>query len=1059
MRIKKHLRGFLGVFLAMVLTVGCAGQADGSGASGGIKDNSGASAGNTDNSQDGSSDTKIKGKQLYLGEYTRLLLKDSVSAWDYQNKELYADAYDGVVYILEEYRSGEGEDMSRQFFLTTYGSGATELSWEPFALDFLEKGKWFIRSMAVPEEGKLSFWVYEYGSKNAETAGGMDAASDFLAVTDLKGNLLSLTESIPEEEEYPWNRIGTLVVRGADGSMAISRKEQERNDQTVFYSYDPENGRREEIVVSVEVSHASAIYPEGNMLYYVDGANHLFRWDDREKKLTDMMNLTDINFPRDPSFTFILSGSAGRLLLCSLSTEMLQVFALSEEERHPEDEIRMSILRESSAEYKLETAAEYNYAHWNCPISTERPEKNEEDAFWNRIMAQIVAGKGPDLMLVTAEDMVILAEKGVLLDLAELTSEETMGQIFQCAVQDGTVDGKIAVLFVSLTGNWNGEAKEYLLFHLDGEGNIISRTELLASYQEQGMEYNDLAQGLWQCDEQGYSYVLANERKTLTIFDAGGDFVMSQDYSGKDDVTIETAFHAPDGSLIFSLSDAGQGATTLVWLDTGKKQWKELVSINTPYLKQFTMLENGQIYYSRGSNLIKWDVQTGRQERVFQGLPSGITDHVEHVSVTEQEELILYIVRRDRVDIRVLSDKQPETEGITLVDFAQVDPYVQSRVADYNRDSDNIRIQYKSGNGDEETLWPRTMAELAAGKGPDMLCLRANDEHLRTLYEKGVLADLTGLVPKETLDQIFPGVLEAGSVDGSLVGLGVSGWALTMITSNELWQQDSWTVEDIMRIVEAHPDLEGILIAKNKTMNPSYTLYQMGLQHLENSPFVDFGKKGSHFEDTQFPKFLELAKTYGEAPVPSEELSTLIKEGKCIATLTDLRDASDYVEAMEEYGEECHFIGCPGQTDHSGYWSNLYLIVVNKKSEYSDTIAGFLSYLLDAESQQKVYGFSVREDVVRQYIRWADWDERWYYVTYIMGSESTTSWTDFTKSNGECYIEDYVEFLRKLGPMTGYGSVISDIVLEEAEYYFNGTKSAGQAAEIIDNRVQLYLDE
>lgn len=463
MRIKKHLRGFLGVFLAMVLTVGCAG---GGGQQSGPADGSGASVGNTENSQEGGSETTIKGKQLYLGEYTRLLMKDSVPAWEYQNKELYADTYDGVVYILEEYNSVEGEDISRQFFLATYENGVTELSWEPFVLDFPEKGRWFIRSMAVPEEGKLSFWVCEYGSKNAETSGGLDAASDFLAVTDLKGNLLSLTESIPEEEEYPWNRIGTLVVRGADGSMAISRMEKERNYQTVFYSYDPETGRREEIGVSVEDPNAIAIYPEGNMLYYVDGNRHLFRWDDREKKLTDMMDLTDINFPTRPDFTFILPGGAGRLLLCSLSTEMLQAFALSEEERHPEDEIRMSILRESSAEYKLETAAEYNYAHWNCPISTERPEKNEEDAYRNRIMAQIAAGKGPDLMLVTAEDMLLLAEKGVLLDLAELIPEETMGQLFQCAVQDGTVDGKMVGLHTELMidtlltadATWSGDS-------------------------------------------------------------------------------------------------------------------------------------------------------------------------------------------------------------------------------------------------------------------------------------------------------------------------------------------------------------------------------------------------------------------------------------------------------------------------------------------------------------------------------------------------------------------------------------------------------------------------
>lgn len=641
----------------------------------------------------------------------------------------------------------------------------------------------------------------------------------------------------------------------------------------------------------------------------------------------------------------------------------------------------------------------------------------------------------------------------------ELFGEQDQVPAGYVACMDVVTESDIAVLFVSMTGDWNGKAKEYLLLHLDGKGNVISRTELMASYQEQGIEAGHLVQGLWQCDEKGYSYVLTNERKTLTIFDAGGNFVMKQDYSGEEDVTLETAFHAPDGSLIFSLSDSGQGTTTLIWLDAEKKQWKELASIRAPYLRQFTMLEDGRIYYSRGSNLIKWDVQTGRQEAVYSGLPSSMNDYVKHVSVTKQEELIIYIARPDRVDVRVLSDKQPETEGITLLDFAGVDYHLQSGVSDYNRESDNVRIYYKGSGADEEVLWNRTMAEFAAGKGPDILCLRAGDERLQTLYEKGILADLTGLVPKEILDQVFPGVLEAGSVNGSLVGLGVSGMARVMVASDKLWQQDSWTVEDIMGIAEAHPELEGLLLLEDGKASPSTILYWMGLQHMENSPFVDFGTRESHFGEARFQNFLELVKTYGEAPVPSEDTGTLIKEGRCIAAFpADFYHVHDFVAAMEKYGEGCHFIGYPGQSGYSGYWHNLYLVVVNRKSEYSDTIAEFLSYLLGAESQQKVYQLSVREDVIRQYVSWSDWDEKWHYESYIPGNE-TISWEDFTKPNGESYIEDYVEFLRRLGPEQGYGAVISDIVWEESEYYFDGSKSAGQVGGIIDSRVQMYLNE
>lgn len=132
MRVKKYFGIFAAVLLAAVLTAGCAGED-------GRKDN--GREGNRNSGSD-TADTgllQIEGEQLYMGEYSRLLLKDPIPVWEYQDKLLYADACDGTIYILAEYRSGEGADISRQFFLTTYSSGVTELTWQPFALDFPEK--------------------------------------------------------------------------------------------------------------------------------------------------------------------------------------------------------------------------------------------------------------------------------------------------------------------------------------------------------------------------------------------------------------------------------------------------------------------------------------------------------------------------------------------------------------------------------------------------------------------------------------------------------------------------------------------------------------------------------------------------------------------------------------------------------------------------------------------------------------------------------------------------------------------------------------------------------
>ena len=56
-------------------------------------------------------------------------------------------------------------------------------------------------------------------------------------------------------------------------------------------------------------------------------------------------------------------------------------------------------------------------------------------------------------------------------------------------------------------------------------------------------------------------------------------------------------------------------------------------------------------------------------------------------------------------------------------------------------------------------------------------------------------------------------------------------------------------------------------------------------------------------------------------------------------------------------------------------------------------------------------------------------------------------------------MEEYLLFLENCAPLPQSYEMIEDIVLEEVEVYFSSNCTAEQAAEKIDNRVQLYLDE
>ena len=63
------------------------------------------------------------------------------------------------------------------------------------------------------------------------------------------------------------------------------------------------------------------------------------------------------------------------------------------------------------------------------------------------------------------------------------------------------------------------------------------------------------------------------------------------------------------------------------------------------------------------------------------------------------------------------------------------------------------------------------------------------------------------------------------------------------------------------------------------------------------------------------------------------------------------------------------------------------------------------------------------------------------------------------KPDGTSYLQEYMELLDKGKPEGWWTTELRGIVQEEAGAFFAGDRSASTAAEIIQNRVQNYLDE
>lgn len=259
-----------------------------------------------------------------------------------------------------------------------------------------------------------------------------EEAGDILLETDLEGNVTLREDPFPEEEAYPWNPVNTVdldltVYDNTDGTVILSQWNMGELTTRLFW-YDREDHSRRAICELTD--YLDALYLDSSqVLYYIGGESLVRRSlaDQREEQLFSMQELTYSS----ASYMALMPGAEGELLLCTceMTGGELQVFTLSDKEREAVDEIRMAYLTEDPRGEATVIAAEYSLGHQDCPIRAETAAGDEED-FRNKVLIEMAAGKGPELMWVSMEDLEALAEKGVLMDMRELIPEELMEQIF-----------------------------------------------------------------------------------------------------------------------------------------------------------------------------------------------------------------------------------------------------------------------------------------------------------------------------------------------------------------------------------------------------------------------------------------------------------------------------------------------------------------------------------------------------------------------------------------------------------------------------------------------------
>ena len=307
---------------------------------------------------------------------------------EYTNRLLYTASHGSRLYVLASYFL---EETATIYKLYQFDLNTMEIQETPFCPLIPEQESLFVESMDIIDEDTLSFYITGISADE-------DTPSSFRYKTSVTGECLEIEDVIPDSTEYSSTLTDSLPDNLPETPLAIYETSED-------------------------------------ILYYVS-PQYIVEYNTATKSAICLASLNDCGISIS-SNCHLLMNDAGQLALVVLkgNTPGIYVFAEATEIQNQstfEEHIRLTYLTFSSgADYATRMAALLSTRSSSVEIHVERADSDADmEGFRDRIMAELVAGKGPELMVVDESDLLLMAEKGLLMDISSMIPGETKAQMF-----------------------------------------------------------------------------------------------------------------------------------------------------------------------------------------------------------------------------------------------------------------------------------------------------------------------------------------------------------------------------------------------------------------------------------------------------------------------------------------------------------------------------------------------------------------------------------------------------------------------------------------------------
>ena len=553
---------------------------------------------------------------------------------------------------------------------------------------------------------------------------------------------------------------------------------------------------------------------------------------------------------------------------------------------------------------------------------------------------------------------------------------------------------------------------------------------------------------------------------------------------------VETLVTLPDGRV--AATSYGDSGMELVLVDAKSHSLGESFPLPN---EAYNLIEGSgeyDLYYRSGMNLYGFSLDSGESEKLLNFISCDLNgDYVNGLHVNSDGSITGvyndWSTEEAKSELVTLSkvpyDSVPHKESITMAVLWN-DYELSNRIISFNRSSSDVRIElvdYSEFNTEDDYSAGQTklLTEVMSGKMPDLFVLQGLP--YRQLAAKGLLEDLYPYLDADSelkREDFFPTVLSAMEDHGKLCRICPSFSIQTlMAAASVVGEEPGWNVKEFKEALASMP-------AGCSPLGDGFTRGDIlqRLVYMDMDDFVDWNTGKCDFESQEFIDLLEFANMF-DAEFnwdPDFDWSTWespeqrIAAGKQMCLATSIYSVDSVMYNDFYFGGDATYIGWPtnnGVGNMISFEDASYAMSVNCGNK--DAAWKFLRSLLTEDYQKQIWSLPVSKAAFQEkleaamtpeYMKDADGnillDENGEKRMYSKGGVGMSDGSvheiyAMTQEQGD----KLVALIDGTSRCVDVNESIGQIVMEQAEAYFQGQKSAQEVARLIQSKANIYVNE